>query len=144
VCRHFAQDDAHVFCTEDQIPARGSRRSAVRVRYLQAVSGSTWTLELSTRPEDRIGSDELWDKSEEALINALDDLGLQYTINEGDGAFYGPKIDMHMTDSLGRSWQLGTCQLDYNSRSASTSAIRARTTQSTAPVMIHRGVDGLL
>jgi threonyl-tRNA synthetase len=99
-------------------------------------------LELSTRPEKRIGSEELWDKSEAALRNALDDLSLDYTINEGDGAFYGPKIDMHMTDSLGRSWQLGTCQLDYNFPERFNLTYTGADNAEHQPVMIHRALMG--
>ena len=99
-------------------------------------------LELSTRPENRIGSDELWDHSEQALKNALDGHGLEYTINEGDGAFYGPKIDMHMTDSLGRSWQLGTCQLDYNFPERFDLTYTGADNAEHQPVMIHRALMG--
>ena len=78
-------------------------------------------LELSTRPPDRLGTDEQWDEAEALLARALEEKDLEYTVNEGDGAFYGPKIDLHMTDSLGRSWQLGTVQMDFQlRRSAST------------------------
>ncbi len=111
--RHFAQDDSHIFCTTDQIQEEVAGVLDFAFATYR-IFGIDVRLELSTRPEQRIGSDELWDRSEQALIDALDSLGLAYDLNEGDGAFYGPKIDMHMTDSLGRSWQLGTCQLDYN------------------------------
>ena len=99
-------------------------------------------LELSTRPEQRIGSDELWDRSEAALINALKSLGLEYDLNPGDGAFYGPKIDMHMTDSLGRSWQLGTCQLDYNFPERFNLTYTGADNVEHRPVMIHRALMG--
>ncbi|MBV8947712.1 MAG: threonine--tRNA ligase, partial [Solirubrobacterales bacterium] len=111
--RHFAQDDSHIFCTEDQIQDEVSGVLEFAFATYE-VFGIDVKLELSTRPEDRIGAEELWDKSETALLQALDAHGLPYKISEGEGAFYGPKIDLHMTDSLGRSWQLGTCQLDYN------------------------------
>ena len=111
--RHFVQDDAHVFCTEEQVLDEvGAMLDFAFDTY--AIFGFEVELELSTRPEQRIGTDEMWDRSEAALRSALESRGLKYTINEGDGAFYGPKIDLHMTDSLGRSWQLGTVQLDYN------------------------------
>ena len=99
-------------------------------------------LELSTRPEQRVGTDEMWDRAEEKLMRTLEELGLEYELNPGDGAFYGPKIDMHMTDSLGRSWQLGTVQLTTRCPRASSSATPARTTRSTRPVMIHRAMFG--
>ncbi len=111
--RHFTQDDAHVFCTEDQVQDEvGAMLDFAFDTY--KIFGFEVDLELSTRPEQRIGTDEMWDQSEGALRTALDSRGLTYSVNEGDGAFYGPKIDLHMTDSLGRSWQLGTVQLDYN------------------------------
>ena len=111
--RHFIQDDGHIFCTEDQI--QDEVTGVLEFAFATYdVFGLDVRLELSTRPEERIGSDELWDKSEAALMKALESHGLDYELNEGDGAFYGPKIDMHMTDSLNRSWQLGTIQLDYN------------------------------
>jgi threonyl-tRNA synthetase len=107
-----------------------------------AVFGIEVTLELSTRPDNRIGSDALWDKSETALIQALDSHGLKYTVNEGDGAFYGPKIDMHMTDSLGRSWQLATCQLDYNFPERFELTYTGADNAEHRPVMIHRALMG--
>jgi threonyl-tRNA synthetase len=111
--RHFVQDDAHVFCTEDQVQDEvGAMLDFAFDTY--AIFGFTVELELSTRPEQRIGTEEMWDRSEQSLRDALESRNLPYKINEGDGAFYGPKIDLHMTDSLGRSWQLGTVQLDYN------------------------------
>jgi threonyl-tRNA synthetase len=99
-------------------------------------------LELSTRPEQRIGSDEMWDRAEGALRSALDGQGLEYELNEGDGAFYGPKIDMHMTDSLGRSWQLGTVQLDYSMPERFDLTYTGADNQEHRPVMIHRAAFG--
>ena len=107
-----------------------------------AVFGLDVSLELSTRPENRIGSEELWDKSEAALVRALDSHGLEYKVNEGDGAFYGPKIDMHLTDSLGRSWQLGTCQLDYNFPERFDLTYTGADNAEHRPVMIHRALMG--
>jgi threonyl-tRNA synthetase len=139
--RHFAQDDGHIFCTEDQIQdeVAGVLQYAFDTYRL---FGLDVNLELSTRPDTRIGSDELWDKSEQALKNALDGHGLEYTVNEGDGAFYGPKIDMHMTDSLGRSWQLGTCQLDYNFPERFHLSYTGADNAEHQPVMIHRALMG--
>jgi threonyl-tRNA synthetase len=106
------------------------------------VFGLDVRLELSTRPEERIGADELWDRSEAALHAALESHGLAYDLNEGDGAFYGPKIDMHMTDSLGRSWQLGTCQLDYNFPERFGLVYTGADNAEHQPVMIHRALMG--
>ncbi len=139
--RHFAQDDAHIFCTEDQIQAEvaGVLEFAFDTYRL---FGLELRLELSTRPEQRIGSEELWDKSEAALVSALAELGLEYAINEGDGAFYGPKIDIHVTDSLGRSWQLGTCQIDYNFPERFGLSYTGADNAEHRPVMIHRALMG--
>src|SRR5271154_2777670 len=105
--RHFAQDDAHIFCTEEQVhdEVKGCLEMAFAT---YALFDFNVRLELSTRPEKRIGTDEMWDRAEQKLMSTLAELDLEYELNPGDGAFYGPKIDMHMTDSLGRSWQLGT------------------------------------
>ncbi len=109
--RHVTQDDAHIFCNRDQIEAEvfGCLDYAAFLYDLFDVQAR---FELSTRPENKLGSDEEWDFTEGALRSALERRGLAYDLNEGDGAFYGPKIDLHMTDSLGRSWQMGTIQLD--------------------------------
>src|SRR3712207_1676505 len=105
--RHITQDDAHIFCTEEQIEEEVQRCLDFGFAIYD-VFGFAPRLELSTRPEKRVGSEEMWDKAEAALAKALDQKGLEYELNPGDGAFYGPKIDLHMTDSIGRSWQLGT------------------------------------
>jgi threonyl-tRNA synthetase len=109
--QHVTQDDAHIFCSREQIEDEifGCLDFAA---YLYELFGMTARFELSTRPEDKLGTDEEWDFTEGALQAALDRRGIEYTVNEGDGAFYGPKIDLHMTDVLGRSWQMGTIQLD--------------------------------
>src|ERR1700733_3466043 len=139
--RHFAQDDSHIFCTEDQIQdeVAGGLEFAFAT---YAVFGLDVTLELSTRPENRIGDDALWDHAETALLQALDSQGLPYTVNPGDGAFFGPKIDMHLTDSLGRSWQLGTCQLDYNMPARFGLTYTGADNAEHQPVMIHRALMG--
>jgi threonyl-tRNA synthetase len=139
--RHFAQDDAHIFCTDDQIQQEVANAlefafATYRIFELDV------RLEFSTRPEQRIGADELWDRSEAALREALDGQGLEYDLNEGDGAFYGPKIDMHMTDSLGRSWQLGTVQLDYNMPERFDLSYTGADNAEHRPVMIHRALMG--
>jgi threonyl-tRNA synthetase len=139
--RHFIQDDGHIFCTEDQI--QDEVAAVLEFAFATyAVFGLDVRLELSTRPEVRIGSDELWDHSEQALMKALESQGLDYDLNPGDGAFYGPKIDMHMTDSLGRSWQLGTCQLDYNFPERFHLTYTGADNAEHQPVMIHRALMG--
>jgi threonyl-tRNA synthetase len=139
--RNFVQDDAHIFCTEEQIQEEVS--GCLEFAFATyAVFGIDVRLELSTRPEERIGSEELWDHSEAALKNALESRGLEYDLNEGDGAFYGPKIDMHMTDSLGRSWQLGTVQLDYNFPVRFELTYIGADNAEHRPVMIHRALMG--
>jgi threonyl-tRNA synthetase len=139
--RHFAQDDSHLFCTEDQI--QDEVAGVLEFAFATyAVFGIDVKLELSTRPENRIGAEELWDKSESALLAALDAHGLPYKIAEGEGAFYGPKIDLHMTDSLGRSWQLGTCQLDYNFPERFDLTYTGADNAEHRPVMIHRALMG--
>jgi threonyl-tRNA synthetase len=139
--RHFAQDDSHIFCTEEQI--QDEVAGVLEFAFATYdIFGVDVRLELSTRPEQRIGSDELWDRSERALKRALEAQNLPYAINEGDGAFYGPKIDMHMTDSLGRSWQLGTCQLDYNMPARFGLTYTGADNAEHQPVMIHRALMG--
>jgi threonyl-tRNA synthetase len=139
--RHFAQDDGHIFCTEDQIQQEvaGCLEFAFAT---YAIFGLDVRIELSTRPEVRIGDDALWDRAEGALLQALESQNLTYDLNEGDGAFYGPKIDMHMTDSLGRSWQLGTIQLDYNFPERFDLTYTGADNAEHRPAMIHRAIMG--
>jgi threonyl-tRNA synthetase len=139
--RHFTQDDAHIFCTEEQI--QDEVAAALEFAFATyEVFGLDVRLELSTRPDKRIGSDSLWDHSEAALLQALASNGLSYDLNPGDGAFYGPKIDTHMTDSLGRSWQLGTVQLDYNFPERFKLTYTGADNAEHQPVMIHRALMG--
>jgi len=139
--RHFAQDDAHIFCTEDQIQEEVT--GCIEFAFATyRIFGLDVRFELSTRPEQRIGSDELWDHAEAALANALESQGLPYDISPGEGVFYGPKIDMHMTDSLGRSWQLGTVQLDYNMPARFELVYTGSDNAEHQPVMIHRALMG--
>ncbi|HEY4811196.1 MAG TPA: threonine--tRNA ligase [Solirubrobacteraceae bacterium] len=139
--RHFAQDDAHIFCTEEQVQeeVKGCLEMAFETYKLFDLDVK---LELSTRPEQRVGTDEMWDRAEQKLMNTLAELGLEYELNPGDGAFYGPKIDMHMTDSLGRSWQLGTVQLDYSMPARFALSYTGADNQEHTPVMIHRALFG--
>ena len=134
--RHFIQDDAHIFCTEDQVEAE-VRRCLEQAFATFEIFGFDVQLELSTRPEQRIGSDEMWDRAEGALTKVLDEDGLTYVLNPGDGAFYGPKIDVHTTDSLGRAWQLGTVQLDYSMPERFDLSYIGADNAEHRPVMIH-------
>jgi threonyl-tRNA synthetase len=139
--RHITQDDAHIFCTEEQIEQEVVQ--CLRFGFdLYRLFGFEPRLELSTRPEKRIGSDAMWDSAEAALAGALDSEGLEYELNPGDGAFYGPKIDLHMTDSLGRSWQLGTVQLDYSMPERFDLVYTGADNAEHRPVMIHRALLG--
>jgi threonyl-tRNA synthetase len=139
--RSITQDDAHIFCSEDQIEQEvvGCLRFGF---FLYDLFGFEPRLELSTRPEQRIGTDEMWDQAEEALAGALRSEGLEYELNPGDGAFYGPKIDLHMTDTLGRSWQLGTVQLDYSMPERFDLMYTGADNVEHRPVMIHRALLG--
>jgi threonyl-tRNA synthetase len=139
--RQFAQDDCHVFLREDQI--------AEEVVFLTdfilghyAAFGLESRMKFATRPEQRIGSDELWDQAEAALREALESTGRAYDVEPGDGAFYGPKIDFHVTDSIGRSWQLGTIQLDYNAPERFDLTYVGPDNAPHRPVVIHRAVCG--
>jgi threonyl-tRNA synthetase len=139
--RHFAQDDGHIFCTEEQVQdeVKGCLEMAFDTYKLFDFDVR---LELSTRPGQRVGTDEMWDRAEHKLARVLEDLGLEYALNPGDGAFYGPKIDMHMTDSLGRSWQLGTVQLDYSMPARFELTYTGADNHEHTPVMIHRAMFG--
>jgi threonyl-tRNA synthetase len=139
--RHFAQDDAHIFCTEEQVQQEVSGCLQMAFATYELFDLEV-RLELSTRPAQRIGSDEMWDRAEAKLANALSEQGLEYELNPGDGAFYGPKIDMHMTDSLGRSWQLGTVQLDYSMPERFGLTYTGADNNEHTPVMIHRALFG--
>jgi threonyl-tRNA synthetase len=139
--RHFAQDDAHIFCTEEQVQEEVAACLEFAFATYRMFDFDV-RLELSTRPEQRVGDDELWDRAEQALTSALDAQGIAYELNPGDGAFYGPKIDMHMTDSLGRSWQLGTVQLDYNMPQRFDLTYTGADNAEHRPVMIHRALFG--
>jgi threonyl-tRNA synthetase len=139
--RHITQDDAHIFCTEEQI--RDEVIDALDFGFfLYHLFGFEPRLELSTRPDKRVGSDEMWDRAEAALEGALEARGLSYELNPGDGAFYGPKIDLHMTDSIGRSWQLGTVQLDYSMPERFELSYTGADDAEHRPVMIHRALLG--
>ena len=139
--RHFVQDDAHIFCTDEQVQEEVVRCLDFAFEVYRMFEFPV-RVELSTRPENRLGDDALWDRAEGALEQALRDQGLPYAVNAGDGAFYGPKIDLHMTDSLGRSWQLGTVQLDYNLPERFDLTYTGADNAEHRPVMIHRALFG--
>ncbi|MGZ4302345.1 MAG: threonine--tRNA ligase [Gaiellaceae bacterium] len=141
--KHITQDDAHVFVTEDQIQDE-IHGMVEYVRYLYDLFGLTPKAELSTRPEKRLGTDEQWDRAEEALEEALKRHGMEYTISPGEGTFYGPKIDLHMTDSLGRSWQMGTIQLDYQMPERFGLMYSGADNADHRPIVIHRALLGSL
>jgi threonyl-tRNA synthetase len=139
--RSFAQDDAHVFCTPEQV--EDEVLAAVEmIREIYDTFGFSDQLELSTRPEKRLGSDELWDRAEAMLRAALERTGLAYHVNEGDGAFYGPKIDFQIRDAIGRSWQLGTVQLDFQMPERFELKYIGADGDEHQPVMIHRAMLG--
>src|SRR3954447_18656060 len=139
--RHFVQDDAHVVCTAEQIEDEVARCLSFGYDVYRMFDFPV-RAELSTRPDNRIGSDEFWDRAEGMLASALEREGIDYKVAEGEGAFYAPKIDLHMTDSLGRSWQLGTVQLDYNMPERFGLTYTGADNADHTPVMIHRALFG--
>jgi threonyl-tRNA synthetase len=139
--RQFSQDDCHVYLREDQIESEVKFLMDFILSYYDTF-GLKATLKFATRPEQRIGSDELWDRAEAALKAALESTGRPYEMKEGDGAFYGPKIDFDVTDSIGRAWQLGTIQLDYNAPERFELAYTGEDNAPHRPVVIHRAVSG--
>ena len=139
--RCFTQDDAHIFCLPSQIESEieGVIKLVDEVYHL---FGFDYTIELSTRPEDSMGSDEQWEMAENALKKVLTNLELDYSINEGDGAFYGPKIDFHVKDSIGREWQCGTIQLDFQMPERFDLSYIGEDGEKHRPVMLHRVIFG--
>ncbi len=140
--RAFTQDDAHVYCTEDQIESEVADICRSIDELYARFGFEDVSVELSTRPEKSLGSDELWQKAEATLERALEGQGREYKVNPGDGAFYGPKIDFHVTDALGRSWQLGTCQLDFQMPERFDLTFTDAEDGRQPPVMIHRALLG--
>ncbi|MBU8897117.1 threonine--tRNA ligase [Corallococcus sp. H22C18031201] len=139
--RQFAQDDAHIYCMESQITDEVRRFVKLLDRVYKAV-GLTYTVKLSTRPEQRLGDDSLWDRAEGGLKTALESLGLAYELAPGDGAFYGPKIDFAVSDSIGRRWQLGTMQLDYLAPERFDLNYIGEDNAEHRPVVLHRAIFG--
>ncbi len=140
--RAFTQDDGHIFCTEDQIESE----TGLFIKFLSSVYADlgfkSFDIKLSTRPQMRVGSDEIWDKAELALETAIKNLGYPYKIDEGDGAFYGPKLDFVLTDAIGRDWQCGTFQLDFNLAERLDAEYVGEDGKKHIPVMIHRAILG--
>ena len=140
--RAFTQDDGHIFCTENQIESE----TGLFIEFLSSLYADLgfkdFDIKLSTRPEMRVGTDEIWDKAEEALEAAIKNLGYPYRIDEGDGAFYGPKLDFVLTDAIGREWQCGTFQLDFNLAERLDAQYVGEDGKKHHPVMIHRAVLG--
>lgn len=142
--RSFCQDDAHVFCTQAQL--RGEIESFMKMlsEMYTSLGLTDYEIALSTRPEKRVGSEEVWDKAEAALASALESLGYKYKIQEGEGAFYGPKIEVLVRDAIGRSWQLGTAQCDFNMPERFGLSYVGDDNTEHCPVMLHRAILGSL
>ncbi len=140
--RGFVQDDAHIFCTEDQIENETKLFIELLSDVYKDLGFESFKIKLSTRPEKRVGSDEIWDKSELALKSAIDKLDFDYEIDEGDGAFYGPKLDFVLTDAIGRNWQCGTLQADFNLPGRLDSKYVGEDGKKYTPVLLHRAVLG--
>jgi threonyl-tRNA synthetase len=139
--RQFAQDDAHIYCTEAQL-ADEVKRFIQLLDRVYAAFGLTYVAKFGTRPAVRIGDDALWDRAETALESAVKSLGIVYEQNPGDGAFYGPKLDFHVKDSIGRTWQLGTIQADYNAPERFNLNYVGEDNAEHRPVVLHRAIYG--
>ena len=140
--RGFTQDDAHIFCTEDQIEGECADFLALLSSVYRDLGFKTFDIKLSTRPDVRVGSDEVWDKAETSLARAIEKAGYPYTINPGDGAFYGPKLDFKLTDAIGREWQCGTFQADFNLPVRLGAEYVGEDGMKHHPVMMHRAILG--
>ena len=140
--RGFTQDDGHIFCTEEQIESETKLFIQLLSDIYKDLGFKKFDIKLSTRPEIRVGSDEVWDKAENALESAIKKLDLPYEVEEGDGAFYGPKLDFVLTDAIGREWQCGTFQADFNLPDRLEAEFIGEDGQKHTPVMIHRAVLG--
>jgi threonyl-tRNA synthetase len=140
--RGFTQDDAHIFCTEDQIKDEVVTFNEMLFKAYSDFGFKDISVLLSTRPDKRVGSDEVWDKAEQSLEDALKETGLDYVVQPGEGAFYGPKIEYTLKDSLGRIWQCGTIQLDFNLPTRLGAEYVAEDNSRKPPVMLHRAIVG--
>ena len=142
--RAFTQDDAHIFCTPEQVESESAAFIELLYRMYADFGFNEVLVKLSTRPEKRIGADELWDRAEEALARSLDQAGIEYDVNPGEGAFYGPKIEFSLKDTIGRVWQCGTLQLDFNMPGRLDATYIDEDSQRKVPVMLHRAILGSL
>ena len=142
--RAFTQDDAHIFCTEDQITNECLSVTNLILEIYKDLGFENIILKYSDRPETRVGEDHVWDKSEEALLKAIKKTGLEYSINKGEGAFYGPKIEFVLRDAIGRDWQCGTLQVDLNLPSRLGASYVDKDGSKKIPVMLHRALFGSL
>jgi threonyl-tRNA synthetase len=140
--RGFVQDDGHIFCTEDQILPECVAFTALLQKVYRDFGFADITYKVATRPAKRIGSDEIWDKAEQALQEAMRRSGVNFVLNKGDGAFYGPKIEYHLKDSIGRSWQCGTMQVDFSMPGRLGAEYVAEDNTRRTPVMLHRAIVG--
>ena len=142
--RGFTQDDGHIFCTEDQILSECTAYTKLVQKVYADYGFTDISYKIATRPEKRIGDDATWDKAEKALMDALDASGIKYDILPGEGAFYGPKIEYHLRDSLGRGWQCGTIQVDFQMPSRLGAEYVTESNGRATPVMLHRAIVGSL
>ena len=142
--RAFTQDDAHIFCTEEQITEESLKVTNLILDIYKSFGFENVKLKFSDRPEKRVGDDEIWDKSEKALLDAIKESGLSYEINKGEGAFYGPKIEFVLIDAIGRDWQCGTLQVDFNLPGRLGASYVANDGTKKIPVMLHRAMFGSL
>ncbi len=142
--RAFTQDDAHIFCTPEQLEDECQKVVRLMLDIYDAFGLKDVSIKLSTRPDERIGADELWDATESALAKALTDMGYKYTLNPGDGAFYGPKLDFKVRDAIGREWQLGTLQVDMNLPERFDVSYIGEDGEKHRPIMLHRALFGSL
>ena len=142
--RAFTQDDAHIFCTEDQITEESKIVCDLILSIYKDFGFEDVSIKFSDRPEQRVGSDEIWDKSEKALRTAMEATGLEYTVNPGEGAFYGPKLEFVLRDAIGREWQCGTLQVDLNMPERLGGTFIAEDGKKYHPVMLHRALFGSL
>ena len=140
--RQMTQDDGHIFCSEDQIEDEAGSFISILSNIYKELGFDKLDIKLSTRPEQRVGTDEIWDKAEQALETAINSQGISYEIAEGDGAFYGPKIDFVLTDSLNREWQCGTLQADFNMPERLDASYVGKDGERHIPVMLHRAFLG--
>jgi threonyl-tRNA synthetase len=140
--RAFTQDDAHIFCTHEQITDETIAFCKLLMEIYRDLGFEDVRVKLATRPDNRIGSDEIWDKAESALKQATETAGMAYTLNPGEGAFYGPKLEFVLRDSIGRDWQCGTLQVDFNTADRLNATYVAEDGAKHAPVMLHRAILG--